>query len=73
MLGLMHTLLGDFIAERYGDAKWTDVLVAAGLDTPSGPMQLENTGCPFADNLFSRQVLFMGMFSANWHSSLKSA
>ena len=57
MLGLMHTLLGDFISERYGPARWLEVLVSAAIDPASPVLLLENTGCPFADGVYSGQVV----------------
>ncbi len=54
MLGLIHTLLGDFISERYGAAKWSEVLSAAGIDASSSLLLGENAGCPFADGVYSK-------------------
>ena len=59
MLGLMHTLLAEYVEQRYGSAKWNDVVLAAGIDPSINLFGYETVGCPFADNLLPRQVALL--------------
>ena len=54
MLGLIHTQLKDFVVSQFGEAKWAEVLQAAGLSAAPEP----ESSCPLAggDEAFYRSL-----------------